>query len=60
MTLAVPGAELLEVFEVDDGAGTHLPGRLSVWEQFKTAPPFPSIPQGGIGSPEQVRRTHPT
>ena len=34
-----------------------MPGQLSIWERFKTAPPFPSIPQGGIGSPDQVRET---
>jgi alkanesulfonate monooxygenase SsuD/methylene tetrahydromethanopterin reductase-like flavin-dependent oxidoreductase (luciferase family) len=37
--------------------GTHVPGRLSVWDAFKNAPPFPPLPQGGIGSPDQVRRT---
>jgi alkanesulfonate monooxygenase SsuD/methylene tetrahydromethanopterin reductase-like flavin-dependent oxidoreductase (luciferase family) len=38
-------------------AGTHVPGRTSVWDEFKKAPPFPTIPQGGIGSPDQVRAT---
>jgi alkanesulfonate monooxygenase SsuD/methylene tetrahydromethanopterin reductase-like flavin-dependent oxidoreductase (luciferase family) len=38
-------------------AGTHVPGRLDVWDEFKKAPPFPTIPQGGIGSPDQVRET---
>src|SRR5438105_4713209 len=37
--------------------GTHVPGRTNVWDEFKTAPPFPAIPQGGIGSPDQVRAT---
>jgi len=37
--------------------GTHVPGRLSVWDAFKKAPPFPALPQGGIGSPDQVRQT---
>jgi hypothetical protein len=35
--------------------GSHVPGRLSVWEQFKKSPPFPYAPTGGIGSPDQVR-----
>jgi alkanesulfonate monooxygenase SsuD/methylene tetrahydromethanopterin reductase-like flavin-dependent oxidoreductase (luciferase family) len=38
-------------------AGTHVPGRLSVWDEFKKAPPFPSLPQGGIGNPDQVWAT---
>jgi alkanesulfonate monooxygenase SsuD/methylene tetrahydromethanopterin reductase-like flavin-dependent oxidoreductase (luciferase family) len=38
-------------------SGTHVPGRLSVWEEFKKAPPFPTLPQGGIGNPDQVRAT---
>ena len=38
-------------------AGTHVPGRLSIWDQFKKAPPFPALPQGGIGTPDQVRAT---
>ena len=37
--------------------GTHVPGRLSVWEEFKKAPPFPALPTGGIGNPDQVRAT---
>jgi alkanesulfonate monooxygenase SsuD/methylene tetrahydromethanopterin reductase-like flavin-dependent oxidoreductase (luciferase family) len=37
--------------------GTHVPGRTSVWERFKEAPPFPTMPQGGIGNPDQVRAT---
>jgi alkanesulfonate monooxygenase SsuD/methylene tetrahydromethanopterin reductase-like flavin-dependent oxidoreductase (luciferase family) len=35
--------------------GTHVPGRLSVWEEFKKAPPFPAMPTGGIGNPDEVR-----
>jgi hypothetical protein len=35
--------------------GTHVPGRLSVWEEFKKAPPFPQMPTGGIGNPDEVR-----
>jgi alkanesulfonate monooxygenase SsuD/methylene tetrahydromethanopterin reductase-like flavin-dependent oxidoreductase (luciferase family) len=35
--------------------GTHVPGRLSVWEEFKKAPPFPELPTGGIGNPDEVR-----
>jgi alkanesulfonate monooxygenase SsuD/methylene tetrahydromethanopterin reductase-like flavin-dependent oxidoreductase (luciferase family) len=38
-------------------AGTHVPGRLSVWDEFKKSPPFPTLPQGGIGNPDQVRAT---
>jgi alkanesulfonate monooxygenase SsuD/methylene tetrahydromethanopterin reductase-like flavin-dependent oxidoreductase (luciferase family) len=37
--------------------GTHVPGRTSIWEEFKSSPPFPTIPQGGIGNPDQVRQT---
>jgi hypothetical protein len=36
--------------------GTHLPGRLSVWDEFQKAPPFPLMPTGGIGSPDEVRK----
>src|SRR2546426_56731 len=36
-------------------AGTHVPGRLSVWDEFKKAPPFPPLPTGGIGNPDEVR-----
>jgi alkanesulfonate monooxygenase SsuD/methylene tetrahydromethanopterin reductase-like flavin-dependent oxidoreductase (luciferase family) len=35
--------------------GTHVPGRLNVWDEFKKSPPFPALPTGGIGNPEQVR-----
>ncbi|HZP43353.1 MAG TPA: LLM class flavin-dependent oxidoreductase [Candidatus Binatia bacterium] len=36
--------------------GTHYPGRLDVWEEFKKAPPFPLMPTGGIGNPDEVRK----
>ena len=36
--------------------GTHVLGRTSIWEQFKSAPPFPMMPVGGIGNPEEVRK----
>jgi alkanesulfonate monooxygenase SsuD/methylene tetrahydromethanopterin reductase-like flavin-dependent oxidoreductase (luciferase family) len=35
--------------------GTHTPGRTNVWELFKSAPPFPTVPTGGIGNPDEVR-----
>jgi alkanesulfonate monooxygenase SsuD/methylene tetrahydromethanopterin reductase-like flavin-dependent oxidoreductase (luciferase family) len=35
--------------------GTHVPARTSIWEQFKSAPPFPMMPTGGIGNPDEVR-----
>jgi alkanesulfonate monooxygenase SsuD/methylene tetrahydromethanopterin reductase-like flavin-dependent oxidoreductase (luciferase family) len=35
--------------------GTHVPGRLNVWDEFKKSPPFPALPTGGIGNPDQVR-----
>jgi alkanesulfonate monooxygenase SsuD/methylene tetrahydromethanopterin reductase-like flavin-dependent oxidoreductase (luciferase family) len=38
-------------------AGSHVPGRLSVWDAFQKAPPFPPAPSGGIGTPDQVRAT---
>ena len=38
-------------------AGTHVPGRTNVWDEFQKAPPFPAMPQGGIGTPDQVRQT---
>jgi alkanesulfonate monooxygenase SsuD/methylene tetrahydromethanopterin reductase-like flavin-dependent oxidoreductase (luciferase family) len=38
-------------------AGTQVPGRTSVWEEFQKAPPAPALPQGGIGNPDQVRET---
>jgi alkanesulfonate monooxygenase SsuD/methylene tetrahydromethanopterin reductase-like flavin-dependent oxidoreductase (luciferase family) len=37
--------------------GTHRPGRTSIWEEFKAAPPFPMAGVGGIGNPEQVRES---
>jgi alkanesulfonate monooxygenase SsuD/methylene tetrahydromethanopterin reductase-like flavin-dependent oxidoreductase (luciferase family) len=36
--------------------GTHKPARTSIWEQFKSAPPFPMMPTGGIGNPDEVRK----
>ena len=36
--------------------GTHVPGRTDVWEKFKASPPFPSLPTGGIGNPDEVRK----
>jgi hypothetical protein len=38
-------------------AGSHVPGRLSVWDAFRQAPPLPPAPAGGIGTPDQVRAT---
>jgi alkanesulfonate monooxygenase SsuD/methylene tetrahydromethanopterin reductase-like flavin-dependent oxidoreductase (luciferase family) len=35
--------------------GTHQPARTNIWEQFKSAPPFPMMPTGGIGNPDEVR-----
>ncbi len=35
--------------------GTHVPGRLSVWDAFKKSPPFVEGPTGGIGNPDEVR-----
>ena len=35
--------------------GTHVPARTSIWEKFKSAPPFPQMPTGGIGNPDEVR-----
>jgi alkanesulfonate monooxygenase SsuD/methylene tetrahydromethanopterin reductase-like flavin-dependent oxidoreductase (luciferase family) len=37
--------------------GTQVPGRTSIWDAFQKAPPFPPLPQGGIGNPDQVRQT---
>ena len=34
--------------------GTHVPGRLSVWDAFKQTT-FPELPTGGIGNPDQMR-----
>jgi alkanesulfonate monooxygenase SsuD/methylene tetrahydromethanopterin reductase-like flavin-dependent oxidoreductase (luciferase family) len=36
--------------------GTHVPARTDIWEQFKSAPPFPMMPTGGIGNPDEVRK----
>jgi hypothetical protein len=36
--------------------GTHVPGRTNVWEKFQGAPPFPAVPTGGIGNPDEVRK----
>jgi alkanesulfonate monooxygenase SsuD/methylene tetrahydromethanopterin reductase-like flavin-dependent oxidoreductase (luciferase family) len=35
--------------------GTQVPGRTDIWSAFKKAPPFPEMPTGGIGSPDEVR-----
>jgi alkanesulfonate monooxygenase SsuD/methylene tetrahydromethanopterin reductase-like flavin-dependent oxidoreductase (luciferase family) len=35
--------------------GTHTPGVTNIWEEFKKAPPFPALPTGGIGNPDEVR-----
>lgn len=35
--------------------GTHVPGRFSIWEDFKSKGPAFTAPLGGIGSPDQVR-----
>jgi len=35
--------------------GAHVPGRTSIWEEFKKAPPFPMAGHAGLGSPEEVR-----
>jgi alkanesulfonate monooxygenase SsuD/methylene tetrahydromethanopterin reductase-like flavin-dependent oxidoreductase (luciferase family) len=35
--------------------GTQVPGRTNIWEAFKKAPPFPEMPTGGIGNPDEVR-----
>jgi alkanesulfonate monooxygenase SsuD/methylene tetrahydromethanopterin reductase-like flavin-dependent oxidoreductase (luciferase family) len=35
--------------------GTQVPGRTDIWKAFKQAPPFPEMPTGGIGSPDEVR-----
>jgi len=37
--------------------GTHVPGHFDVWDEFKKAPPYPMVPQSGIGDPEHVRTT---
>jgi alkanesulfonate monooxygenase SsuD/methylene tetrahydromethanopterin reductase-like flavin-dependent oxidoreductase (luciferase family) len=36
--------------------GTHTPGHTNVWDLFKQAPPFPNMPTGGIGNPDEVRK----
>jgi len=40
--------------------GTHIPARTNIWEAFKQAPPFPPLPYGGIGNPDEVRATMKT
>jgi len=40
--------------------GTHVPARTNVWEAFQHAPPFPAVPNGGIGNPDEVRATMKT
>ena len=35
--------------------GTQTPGRTNIWEAYKKAPPFPEMPTGAIGSPDEVR-----
>jgi hypothetical protein len=35
--------------------GSHVPGRTSIWEEFKQAPPFPMAGVYGIGTPDQIR-----
>ena len=35
--------------------GAQVPGRTSIWDAFKKAPPWPELPQGGIGNPDEVR-----
>lgn len=35
--------------------GTHRPGRTDIWQAFRSAPPFPMMPTGGIGNPDEVR-----
>jgi len=35
--------------------GSQVPGRTSIWEKFKAAPPWPELPTGGIGNPDEVR-----
>jgi len=36
--------------------GTHVPGRTNVWEKFQGSTPFPAVPTGGIGNPDEVRK----
>jgi alkanesulfonate monooxygenase SsuD/methylene tetrahydromethanopterin reductase-like flavin-dependent oxidoreductase (luciferase family) len=40
--------------------GTHVPARTNIWEAFQHAPPFPAVPNGGIGNPDEVRATMKT
>jgi alkanesulfonate monooxygenase SsuD/methylene tetrahydromethanopterin reductase-like flavin-dependent oxidoreductase (luciferase family) len=40
--------------------GTHVPAQTNIWEAFQGAPPFPAVPNGGIGSPDEVRATMKT
>jgi len=40
--------------------GTHVPARTNIWEAFQGAPPFPAVPNGGIGNPDEVRATMKT
>jgi alkanesulfonate monooxygenase SsuD/methylene tetrahydromethanopterin reductase-like flavin-dependent oxidoreductase (luciferase family) len=35
--------------------GTHVPGRLNIWEEFKQKGPGIGGPTGGIGNPDEVR-----
>lgn len=35
--------------------GIHVPGRTSVWEEFKKAPPFAMAGNLGLGTPDQIR-----
>jgi alkanesulfonate monooxygenase SsuD/methylene tetrahydromethanopterin reductase-like flavin-dependent oxidoreductase (luciferase family) len=35
--------------------GSHVPGRTSLWEEFKKATPEPMAGIGGVGDPEHVR-----
>lgn len=35
--------------------GTHVPGRLNIWEEFKQKEPGIGGPTGGIGNPDEVR-----
>lgn len=35
--------------------GTHVPSQTNIWDLFKSSPPFPMMPTGGIGNPDEVR-----
>ena len=37
--------------------GTHVPGQFNIWEDFKKNAPPRKEPTGGIGNPDQVRKT---